>query len=98
MAALIVPDGKKIASELKKEESALTEKEIEAIVQSRVEQINLRLEAVEKIRKIVLMLQDFPTEVRSVTAFQKIKIDRKAVEARYQKEISDIYSSVEGAP
>jgi long-subunit acyl-CoA synthetase (AMP-forming) len=69
-----------------------------AIVQSRVEQINLRLEAVEKIRKIVLMLQDFPTEVRSVTAFQKIKIDRKAVEARYQKEISDIYSSVEGAP
>ncbi len=98
MAALIVPDGKKIASELKKEASALTEKEIEAIVQSRVEQINLRLEAVEKIRKIVLMLQDFPTEVRSVTAFQKIKIDRKAVEARYQKEISDIYSSIEGAP
>jgi len=83
---------------LKKEASALTEKEIEAIVQSRVEQINLRLEAVEKIRKIVLMLQDFPTEVRSVTAFQKIKIDRKAVEARYQKEISDIYSSIEGAP
>jgi long-chain acyl-CoA synthetase len=95
MAALIVPDKKRIASELKKEELALSEEEIEAVIRSRAEQINLRLEAVEKIRKIVVMTEDFPAGVRSVTAFQKIKIDRQAVEARYQKEIVHIYSSVQ---
>ena len=98
MAALIVPDRKKIAVDLKKEESALSERDIEEVIQSRIEQINLRLEAVEKIRKIVVMTEDFPAEVRSVTAFQKIKIDRKAADARYQKEIARLYSSVEGAP
>ncbi len=37
------------------------------------------------------MQDDFPAEVRSVTVFQKIKVDRKAVAQRYQKEIEEIY-------
>ena len=92
IAALIVPNRKKIATELEKDEAALTDGEVEAVMQPRIDQINTRLEDVEKIRKFLLMPEDFSVEVRSVNVFQKIKIDRKAVEERYQKEISGIYS------
>jgi hypothetical protein len=39
------------------------------------------------------MKDDFPSEVRSVNIFQKIKVDRKIVAQRYQKEIDEIYLS-----
>jgi long-chain acyl-CoA synthetase len=94
IAALIVPEKKRIALELNKQESALMQKDIEAVIYARIEQINPRLEEVEKIRKIFVMRDDFPAEVRSITAFQKIKIDRKTVEERYGKEISAIYDAL----
>jgi long-chain acyl-CoA synthetase len=93
MAALIVPERKKIAADLSQSESFLTDADIEAVIYPRLEQINSRLEEVERICRIALVRQDFPPEVRSITAFQKIKIERKAVEARYQKEIQSIYGS-----
>jgi long-chain acyl-CoA synthetase len=95
IAALIVPDKRKIAGELHKEESALTETEIATALQSRIDQINARLEQFEKIRKFAVMQNGFSDEVRTVTVFQKIKIDRKAVEQRYQKEIDEIYRLAE---
>jgi len=53
----------------------------------------------ERICKIAVMQTDFPPEVRSVNAFQKIKVDREAVVRHYQQEIEKIYSSVaEGEP
>ena len=94
IAALIVPERKKIATERMKEESALSDGDIETVIHSRVKQINSRLEEVERIRKIVVLRDDFPADVRSVTAFQKIKIDRKAVEERYQKKIRTIYPAI----
>jgi hypothetical protein len=39
------------------------------------------------------MQSDFPTGVRSVNVFQKIKIDRGAVEDRYGTIISAIYAA-----
>ena len=96
IAALIVPDKGKIAAELHKEESALTESEIAIVLQSRIDQINLRLEQFEKIRKFVVMENDFSDKVRTTTVFQKIKIDRKAVEELHQKEITAIYPPVVG--
>jgi hypothetical protein len=39
------------------------------------------------------MKDDFPPEVRGVNVFQKIKVDRKEVAQRYQKEIEEIYLS-----
>jgi long-chain acyl-CoA synthetase len=95
IAALIVPERKKIAGELCKEESALTENEIATALQARIDQINPRLEQFEKVRKFAVMQNDFSNEVRSVTVFQKIKVDRKAVEQRYQKEIAKIYGLAE---
>jgi long-chain acyl-CoA synthetase len=95
IAALIVPERKRIAGEFHKEESTLTESEITTALQSRIDQINGRLEQFEKIRKFAVIDDDFPKEVRSVTVFQKIKIDRKAVEERYQKAITRIYEPSE---
>src|SRR4030095_6938633 len=95
IAALIVPDKKKIAAELHKENAALTESEIAAVLQSRIDQLNQRLEQFEKVRRCAIIRDDFSDEVRSVTVFQKIKVDRKAVEQRYQKEIEEIYGLAE---
>jgi hypothetical protein len=39
------------------------------------------------------MAADFPTEVRSVNVFQKVKVERRAVAERYQREIDAIYST-----
>ena len=95
IAALIVPDRKKIAGELHKENAALTEREIATALQSRIDQLNQRLEQFEKVRRFAVMRDDFSDEVRTVTVFQKIKVDRKAVEQRYQKEIEEIYGLAE---
>ena len=95
IAALIVPDKKKIAGELHKENAALTEREIATALQSRIDQLNQRLEQFEKVRRFAVMRNDFSDEVRTVTVFQKIKVDRKAVEQRYQKEIEEIYGLAE---
>ena len=91
IAALLVPELSRISAELKEEKASLTDGEVERTLWSRVERINAKLEDPEKIRKIVVLEKDFPEKVRSVTAFQKIKIDRKAVEDLYRDEIDRIY-------
>jgi long-chain acyl-CoA synthetase len=92
VAALIVPERAQIAAELKKAEPLLDDGEIEALLASRIEEINKPLETNERVRKIAVMQSDFPPDVRQVTVFQKIKIERKAVEERYQRVINAIYS------
>jgi len=91
IAALLVPERDKIAAELAKREEVLTGRDLEEALWSRVEKINERLEDYEKIRKISVLANDFPEEVRSVTAFQKIKVDREAVERLFQSQIGEIY-------
>jgi long-chain acyl-CoA synthetase len=91
IATLIVPDKRKIAAELDKDSAVLSESEIGALLQSGIDRINSRLENHEKIGRFVVMAEDFSDQVRSVTVFQKIKIDRKAVEQRYRQEIEEIY-------
>jgi long-chain acyl-CoA synthetase len=88
IAALIVPETGRIAAELEKNSSP---EKIREIIWARVERVNQRLEEYEQIRKIVILQDDFPERVRGVTAFQKIKVDRKAVDELYQKEIRQIY-------
>jgi long-chain acyl-CoA synthetase len=94
IAALIVPEKKRIAAELHKEESALVEVEMATVLQSRIDQINARLEQFEKIRKFAVIQSDFSAEVRTVTVFQKVKIDRKAVAELYRREIAELYLPV----
>ena len=91
MSVLLVPERGRIAAELKKPDSSLTCAEVEKLLWSRVEKINNQLEEPEKIRKIAVLKDDFPETVRGVTAFQKIKVDRKAVRELYREEIERIY-------
>lgn len=58
-----------------------------------IERVNGRLECYEKIRKIMVMNNAFPLEVRRINVFQKIIVDRKIVAECYHKEIEEIYSS-----
>jgi long-chain acyl-CoA synthetase len=99
IAALLVPDRRQIAAVLGRSPSALSNADIEAALWTQVERVNGRLEWYEEIRRIAVMKDDFPPEVRSVNVFQKIKVDRKVVAERYQKQIDEIYTAVlEGVP
>ncbi len=93
MAALIVPERTRIAAELRKKEDTLVPGEIEQFLWSRIEAINSGLEEVEKIRRIAVLECDFPEKARSVTAFQKIKVERTAVAEIYREEIVRIYQA-----
>ena len=94
IAALIVADRRAIAAALAKDEAALGNGAIETLLWRQIDVVNERLEHYGKIRKIALMPADFPTEVRSVNVFQKIKIDRRLAAERYRREIDEIYSSM----
>jgi long-subunit acyl-CoA synthetase (AMP-forming) len=91
VAALIVPEIEKIAAELKRAAASLSDREVEEVLWLHLRRINERLEDIEKVRKIAVMKTDFPDNVRSITAFQKVKVDREAVEELYRKEIQQIY-------
>jgi long-chain acyl-CoA synthetase len=97
IAALVVPDCNQIAQALNRAASTLSNSEIEAALWAQIARVNGRLECYEQIRKIAVMKNDFPPEVRSINVFQKIKVDRKVAAERYQHEIDEIYSlSAEG--
>jgi long-subunit acyl-CoA synthetase (AMP-forming) len=89
---LIVPERRRIAAALDRMETALSDRDVQAALKQRVDMINTQLDRYEKIRKITVISDDFPEELRSPTALQKIKIDRQAVEDRYCAEIETIYS------
>ena len=93
IAALIVPDRERIAAELSKEESTLTDDDIQRMVWARVQMINEGLEHYEQVRKVSVLNGDFPQNVRSATGFlQKRKVERKEMGKLYQREIEEIYS------
>jgi long-chain acyl-CoA synthetase len=92
VAALIVAERRRIAAALDRMETALSDRDIQAALKQRVDMINTQLDRYERIRKITVISDDFPEELRSPTTLQKIKIDRQAVEDRYRAEIETIYS------
>jgi long-chain acyl-CoA synthetase len=93
IAALLVPDKQRMATELGREIAMLSHAEMERLLRASLEGINMGLEENEKIKGFVILERDIPEKVRSVTAFQKIKIDRKATAELYRKEIESIYGN-----
>ncbi len=91
MAALVVPDLGAVAALLDKPAAAVTDAEAHEAILRRVEEFNRRLDEHERIRDIAVVREDFPERARSVTAFQKVKVDRKAVQELYAREIQRIY-------
>jgi long-chain acyl-CoA synthetase len=92
ISALIVPERQLIADALGLSGLELTESDVRSALWSQIERVNRRLEHYEQIYKFLVLNEDFPSEVRTINVFQKIKIDRKAVAERYRKEIDEIYS------
>jgi long-chain acyl-CoA synthetase len=98
LAALVVPERTRIADALHRDISSLSNDELEAALWTQIERVNARLEHYEQIRKIAVMKEEFPPEVRSINVFQKVKVDRKVVLERYGVEIESLYSAaVKGA-
>jgi long-chain acyl-CoA synthetase len=95
IAALLVPDRKKIGETFKREDSELTDEEVKTVLEARVAEINGRLEHYERVREFIVLKEDFPPQVRSLNVFQKVKVDRRAVEERYRKEIAELYALVQ---
>lgn len=87
-----MPERRHIAAALDRMETALSNRDVQAALKQRVDMINTQLDRYGKIRKIAVISDHFPEELRSPTALQKVKIDRHAVEDRYRAEIETIYS------
>ena len=81
IAALIFPDGQKIAESLSRDIATLSEAEITAALSSQIERVNGRLESYERIRRIAVVPSEFPAEVRSINHFHKVKVNREQVAA-----------------
>jgi long-chain acyl-CoA synthetase len=96
IAALIVADRDRLAAALGRAPASLSAAEISAALWSAVGRVNERLESHEQIRKLAVIDGDFPEEARSISSLHKVKVDRAAIAARYQKEIAMIYSDAEG--
>jgi long-chain acyl-CoA synthetase len=97
IAALVVPDRYRIAAALGRDAVNLSAAEIESQLWTQIERVNKRLESYEQVRKIAVMDADFPPQARSVNVFQKVKVDREVVAARYERQIAEIYSTNGGA-
>ena len=91
IAALIFPDGQKIAESLSRDIATLSETEITAALSSQIERVNGRLESYEWIRRIAVVPSEFPADVRSINHFHKVKVNREQVAARYRLQIDAIY-------
>lgn len=70
----------------------LNDGDIKAAIRLSIDEINRSLESYERIGNFALVDADFPPDVRSVTVFQKIKVDRRAVEEQYKELINAMYS------
>ncbi len=93
ISALIVPERSRIAESLGRADAAVLDSDVQAALSSCVERVNAGLEHYERIRKFLILNDEFPPEVRTINVFQKVKVDRKAVADRYGKEIGEIYSA-----
>jgi long-chain acyl-CoA synthetase len=93
IAALVVPERVQIAKSLGCSADVLTDQQIKITLDQRIARLNARLEHFERIQKFLMMKEDFPLEVRSVNAFQKVKVDRKKAAEHFQKQIEEIYAA-----
>jgi long-chain acyl-CoA synthetase len=91
IAALIVPARARIAQALNCDMEILSDADIDAAIWTQVACVNGRLEFYEQIKRIAVLREEFPPEVRSINQFQKVKVDRKMVAERYRSEVDAIY-------
>lgn len=92
ITALVVPEMERVASELGSPRAAVTGEAARETLRQRIDRLNENLEDFEKVRDIALIAHDFPPSVRTITVFQKVKVDRTAVAKEYAAEIERLYA------
>ena len=93
IAALLVPERARIAESFGCRADVLTDQQIRTALDQRVARLNARLEHFERIQKFLVLKEDFSLEVRSVNAFQKVKVDRKKAAEHFQRQIDEIFAA-----
>lgn len=93
IAALVVPESLRIAESLGCSVDSVTDQQIRMALNQRIARLNARLEHFERIQKFLVMKADFPLEVRSVNAFQKVKVDRNKAAEHFRSQIEEIYAA-----
>lgn len=66
-----------------------------ALYEGIVEECNQKLARFEKLKKVILVAEEFSGENGTLTASMKLR--RRAVEERYQREIDELYAKAEAA-
>ena len=82
---------KKSPKSLGRDAASLTDEDIERALSEQIERVNAGLEHYERIGKFALIREDFPPEVRSINAFQKVKVTDRAAAARRYVEFIEQY-------
>ncbi|MGH9528354.1 MAG: AMP-dependent synthetase/ligase, partial [Terriglobales bacterium] len=71
-------------------EELLSDASVRQLYEGIVEDVNQNLARFEKLKKVLLVAEEFSAENETLTASMKLR--RRAVEARYAKEIEALYS------
>ena len=61
-----------------------------------VEQINEKLARFEKLKRVLLVPDEFTADNGAMTPTMKLR--RRVIEDRYRRQIDDLYSQAEAAP
>jgi long-chain acyl-CoA synthetase len=69
---------------------------VQALYEGIVEDLNANLARFEKLKKVMLVAEDFSPENGTLTHTMKVR--RRAVEDRYRAQIDDLYAHAEAAP
>ncbi len=73
----------------------VTHPKVQALYQGIVEDLNQNLARFEKLKKVVLVAEEFSAETGTLTS--SLKLRRRAAEERYRQQIEEMYAEAEGA-
>jgi len=69
---------------------------VQALYEGIIEEINRNLARFEKLKRVLLVADEFTAENGALTPTMKLR--RRIIEERYRKQIDEIYTQAEGAP
>jgi long-chain acyl-CoA synthetase len=69
---------------------------VQALYEGIVEEVNQNLARFEKLKRVLLVPEEFTPENGALTPTMKLR--RRVIEERYRKQIDELYAQAEGAP
>jgi long-chain acyl-CoA synthetase len=100
LVALLVPnfeklerDAKAMGVDFKSREELVGDERVRSLVQKEIDRFNQNLDRQEKIRRFVLLPNDFTIDNDEITPSLKVK--RKVIDKRYKKLIDEMFADEE---